>query len=222
MTKAKNLSSVTKQSLSQMSDKTVREYFWALIQETKRLSDDVGGIKRSLEEGVADAQKLREQLVANEVISDDEALPSGVVIADDDEVRPDVVQRRNRVAYRKPTVWFVDSENIGKGWDTVIARCVRRGDTIRYLYTSNSPAAPKGLNKLCRELGVTLGYDACDCGRPNALDFQIVCAMAVCAAQQGNAYRYRVFSNDRGFTMATGYLVRQGYDAKVVSLSELV
>jgi hypothetical protein len=104
MAKAKNLSSVTKQSLSQMSDKTVREYFWALIQETKRLSDDVGGIKRSLEDGVADAQKLREQLVANEVISDDEALPSGVEVADDTEVRPDVVQRRNRGEFRKPTV----------------------------------------------------------------------------------------------------------------------
>lgn len=221
MAKAKNLLSVTKQSLSQMSDKTVREYFWALIQETKRLSDDVGGIKRSLEDGVADAQKLREQLVANEVISDDEALPSGVEVADDTEVRPDVVQRRNRREFRKPTVWFIDSENVGRDWDTLLARCVRRGDTVRYLYTSNSPAPPKGLNRLCRELGVTLGYDACDCGKPNALDFQIVCAMSVCAARQGNAYRYRVLSNDRGFTMATGYLVRQGYDAKVVSRSDV-
>ena len=122
----------------------------------------------------------------------------------------------------KPTVWFVDSENICGSWDTILARCVKRGDSIRYLYTSNSPAPPKGLTEMCRDLGVTLGYDACDCGKPNALDFQIVCAVSLCAAQQGNAYRYRIFSDDKGFTIATMYLAKHGYDARVISRKEIV
>jgi hypothetical protein len=220
MAKAKNINTITKKSLDQMSDKTVREYFWALIQHTKNLSSEVGNLKKNMLDNRSDLSRLKEQLVIDEVISEDDSLPSDVEVVDDDEIRPGIVGRRRRDDVKKPTIWCVDSENVGNGWTEVLARCVRRGDNIRYLYTSNSPAPPKGLNRLCRDLGVTLGYDACDCGRPNALDFQIVCAMSMCAAQQGHAYRYRVFSNDRGFTMATGYLVRQGYDAKVVSRAD--
>lgn len=114
------------------------------------------------------------------------------------------------------TMWFVDSENVGRSWVDAVLNEMARGDVIRYLFTANSPAIPVAVREACRQSCVTLVPEACTCEQKNALDFQIVSALSMEAARHGHAWRYRIVSSDRGFVAATAYLCRHGLDAAVL------
>ena len=113
------------------------------------------------------------------------------------------------------TMWFVDSENVGKSWVRPVGRELDKGDVVHYLFTKNSPEVPEAAREMCRRSGATLVQDSCTCEQKNALDFQLVSALSMEAARHGRAWRYRVVSCDRGFTAATSYLSDCGLDAAV-------
>ena len=76
----KNIKAVSKQDVMRMSCETAREYLWASIDAMNQLSDEVAEMKESVLSNSTDVGKLREQLVANDVLSKDDELSSDVEV----------------------------------------------------------------------------------------------------------------------------------------------
>lgn len=105
---------------------------------------------------------------------------------------------------KQPSQWLVDLENVGNRWKD-ITEAAKPGDTVHLFYSDKTvtvkisdlgPASAKGLN---------FKFHACSNGLPNAMDFQMTCALGMLAAANPSD-QFVIYTGDNGFKSVLGYL----------------
>ena len=105
-------------------------------------------------------------------------------------------------------VWLVDTENVQGKWDAVLEEC-SKGDAIVFFLSPN-------VANLCNEslctasrLGIRLEFLWCECGRPDAMDFQIMVELGRRSVTEPKAM-FHILSGDGGFESVVGYMAERG------------
>lgn len=103
-------------------------------------------------------------------------------------------------------VYLIDTENVGNGWlEALITEGTERlnaEDEIVVMYTNHSPKLNYDeVALLFEHFSEHIVLRKCQCGKPNALDFQIVAMVAVMAKENAGE-SFTIVSNDTGFDTA--------------------
>lgn len=105
---------------------------------------------------------------------------------------------------KQPSQWLVDLENVGNRWHDILDTA-EPGDTVHLFYSDKTvtvkisdlgPASARGLN---------FRFHACNNGLPNAMDFQMMCALGMLAAANPSD-QFVIYTGDNGFKSVLGYL----------------
>ena len=112
----------------------------------------------------------------------------------------------------KRTRWLVDLENVGSRWREVLDMAAP-GDAVHLFYSYKTvkisiqdlgPASARGLG---------FEFHECRNGMPNAMDFQIMCALGMLAAGHPDD-GYVLFTADKGFSSVLEYMADRGVDVR--------
>lgn len=105
---------------------------------------------------------------------------------------------------KTPSQWLVDLENVGNRWHDILD-AAEPGDTVHLFYSDKTvtvkisdlgPASARGLN---------FRFHACNNGLPNAMDFQMMCALGMLTAKSPSN-QFVIYTGDNGFKSVLGYL----------------
>lgn len=109
---------------------------------------------------------------------------------------------------KTPYQWLVDLENVGNRWHDIL-KAAAPDDTVHLFYSDKTvaikisdlgPASARGLN---------FRFHACNNGLPNAMDFQMMCALGMLAAANPSD-QFVIYTGDNGFKSVLGYLTDRG------------
>lgn len=110
------------------------------------------------------------------------------------------------------TQWLIDLENVGRKWRGAMDAAAP-GDVLHLFFSDKSTKI--GIDELgtASARGVEFRFHGCENGLPNAMDFQIMCALGMLASESpGDGYI--LFTADKGFTSVLGYMRARGIDVR--------
>lgn len=112
----------------------------------------------------------------------------------------------------KHTRWLVDLENVGSRWREVLDMAAP-GDAVHLFYSHKTVKISIQDLGPASARGVGFEFHECRNGMPNAMDFQIMCALGMLAAgHPGDGYI--LFTADKGFSSVLGYMADRGVDVR--------
>lgn len=116
---------------------------------------------------------------------------------------------------RQPSQWLVDLENVGSRWHRIMDTA-EPGDTVHLFYSDKTVAIK--INELgpASARGIGFRFHACANGLPNAMDFQMMCALGMIATESPSD-RFVIYTGDNGFRSVLGYLADR--DVKCVCVN---
>lgn len=103
-------------------------------------------------------------------------------------------------------IYLIDTENVGNAWLEVLIEEEEEykdsDNQIMIMYTNHSPKLDYDeIGLILRHFSENIEMKKCHCGKPNALDFQIVAMVAVMARENADE-SFTIVSNDTGFDTA--------------------
>lgn len=107
-----------------------------------------------------------------------------------------------------PRHYLCDLENVHDRWSSLLDGA-GAGDRFTLFYSENVTNVSLGMfGKACAR-GVRFDFAECECGRPNALDFQLVTELGRLSAMEPDT-EYVIVSADQGFQSVVGFLSDRG------------
>lgn len=111
------------------------------------------------------------------------------------------------------TTYFVDTENVGCRWSSLLSEC-KQTDKFILIYTAKSPPLPMELFAQIISSHRKVECVISDRG-PNALDFTLATELGRRVERDSakkTKQRYVIVSNDKGYNAVLSHLMRQGVE----------
>lgn len=105
--------------------------------------------------------------------------------------------------------YLVDTENVQFHWLDLLDKCSSKDKIIIYCTKKTGAVKYSIVQKLVSFKG-KIEFSECNCGSPNALDFQLVAELGFMAGKKPKE-DYIIVSNDRGFDVVIQHFNRIGY-----------
>lgn len=113
------------------------------------------------------------------------------------------------------THYLCDLENIYDRWSN-LAQTAQAGDKFTLFYTKSIKSIHLEAFGPASVRGVEFAFAECECGRHNALDFQLVCELGRLSAQYPDR-KYVILSGDTGFQSVVKFMADRGIQVSCIN-----
>ena len=118
--------------------------------------------------------------------------------------------------------FFIDTENVHREWVPFVLSMALHHKCYLY-YTKNSPSVPVSALPSLSKIMNSLIFRECECGSPNALDFQLASDMGYEIGQNDPGIEeYVIISEDKGYNVLASFWNARGASVRRVPVRAFV